>query len=263
MTAPTPRTRRQTLAAAGTLGIAALGAGFGRTLSTARPVGPDLRLDFRIDADPEGPTTDHGVGSDSGSGTSGPSTPRPTSMPPANTGSRRRGGGFLSGAMSPSGGGAGESGEPTTGDGTASVVATPPLSLGGVLPGDGGAVTATLTVADTAAGLWLRPSVNEDENGRIEPERAVDGDGMGDLADAVAVLLWLDGDDWALYERSLAGLTALASGALVADCLPVGRHVVRLRWSLPATATNAVQTDAVSVGLDFAATAYGGANPFA
>lgn len=287
-TTPSTLTRRKALAATGAVGIALLGAGFGRLVTTPT-TRPDLRLDLRFDRDPEAdpddsvPESPVSTPTDDGRTTPGVET--------GDGGGRRTGGGpfSLGGVRTPvvgfPGGTGGSSGDgsatgdaggaPVDGDagtptGESVVVSTPPLAFDGVVPGDGGTVTATLTVADAPAGLWLRSRVEGAENGRTEPETATDDtEAEGELADAVTATLWFDADgdgrpdEDVLYEGSLSGLSALAGGVPVAECLPPGTYPVRLRWSLPTTATNAVQTDGATFGVDFAATACSGANPFA
>jgi hypothetical protein len=144
------------------------------------------------------------------------------------------------------------------------VTATDVRTLTDVLPGDEGLVTATLTVTGAPVSVDFRADAYDfAEGGVVEPERdADDSPDVGELQDLVEVTLWHDrdgdrtlDDDAVLYRGPLAGLSQLRDGVPLAGCLEPGEHVVRLRWSLPASVRNVVQTDGASFSLTFVATA--------
>jgi hypothetical protein len=256
-TTPTNRpTRRQVLAGAGAVGIACLGAGFGVLGGTTPdPDEPtaDLHLDYRIDPAPGGgpdPTLD-------------PGTPdRPSDGTPGEDRSRRR-----------------RRRTPTpTPPGRPVGVSLPPTTLGDLQPGDGGTMSVDLRLVGAPARLRLRADAGAfTEGGLVEPERtAGDDTPVGELQSHLRVTLWRDddgdgllgSDERVFYDGPAAGLGTLAEGVSFApgddtDCLPPGTYPVALRWHLPPDAPNTVQTDGVTLALDFAATECGVAgSPF-
>lgn len=258
-TTPTNRpTRRQVLAGAGAVGIACLGAGFGafgRTTPDAPDPTFDLQLDYRLDPEPADspvPTPDAGV-PDSDGDTSGDGRSRrrrrrtPTPTP------RRPPTGRLVG------------------------VTLPPTTLGDLQPGDGGTMSVGLRLLGAPARLWLRADAGAfTEGGLVEPERAAGDDtATGELQSYLHVTLWhdsdgdgvRDADETVFYDGPADGLGTLAGGVSFTpgedDCLAPGTYPVALRWHLPADAPNTVQTDGVTLTLDFAATECGVAgSPF-
>lgn len=255
-TTPTNRpTRRQVLAGAGAVGIACLGAGFGAFGQT----GPDptdatfdLQLDYRLDPTPVDPPV---------------LTPEPDSPGDAgdddagDTRSRRR-----------------RRRTPTpTPAGRLVGVALPPTTLGDLQPGDGGTMSVDLRLLGASAQLWLRAEAGAfTEGGLVEPERtAGDDTPVGELQSHLRVTLWRDDDGDGLlgadepvfYDGPAAGLGTLTGGVSFVQsddgCLAPGTYPVALRWHLPADAPNTVQTDGVTLALDFAATECGvGGSPF-
>jgi hypothetical protein len=261
-------TRRQLLAGAGAVGIACLGAGFGALGRTAPdPTGPtfDLQLDYRLDPDPADsptPTPDLGTPTEPGDDTSDDRsrrrrrrTPTPTPTPP----------GRLVG------------------------ITLPPTTLSDLHPGDSGTLSVDLRLVGGPAQLWLRADAGEfTEGGLIEPERtAGDDTAVGELQSHLRVTLWLDSDgdgvldadESVFYDGPAEGLGTLAEGVpFVGDdasgadetpevedagCLAPDTYPVALRWHLPTDAPNTVQTDGLSLALDFAGTECGVAgSPF-
>ena len=253
-TTPTSRpTRRQVLAGAGAVGIACLGAGFG-ALGRTTPDAPDptfdLQLDYRLDPEPADspvPTPDPGV-PDSDGDTSGDGRSR----------QRRR-------RQRPT-----PEPDPT---GRLVGVTLPPTTLGDLQPGDGGTMSVDLRLVGAPARLWLRADAGAfTEGGLVEPERtAGDDTAIGELQSHLHVTLWhdsdgdgvRDADESVFYDGPAEGLGPLADGVpLVGDapddtdggCLAPGTYPVALRWHLPTDAPNAVQTDGLTLALEFAAT---------
>jgi hypothetical protein len=233
------------------VGIACLGAGFG-ALGRTTPDAPDptfdLQLDYRLDPDPTDgpvPTPDGETAGGADEDTSGDGrtrrrrrrrTPTPTPEP-----------------------------APT---GRLVGVTLPPTTLGDLQPGDGGTMSVALRLLGASARLWLRADAGEfTEGGLVEPERAAGDDtATGELQSHLHVTLWhdsdgdglLDTDETVFYDGPAEGLGTLAEGVSFAPddhgCLAPGTYPVALRWHLPADAPNTVQTDGVTLALDFAAT---------
>ena len=166
----------------------------------------------------------------------------------------------------------------------------PVVSFSNVVPGDEGTLLVGLYAppAERDVEAWFRPALlADDENGINEPESKA-GDATssaGELADSIEMNVWYDvGCDedpntWILSEATIAaGTLAELDAAYGADgvrldfarndpesaCLPSSsRRCVGVRWRLPDDVGNAVQSDSVSFGLDFWATACGeDATPF-
>jgi hypothetical protein len=170
------------------------------------------------------------------------------------------------------------------------------VSLGNVLPGDGGTLVVGLQAADADLNVWFRPVVTADaENGQSEPEAVAEGpdDGTGELGDLTAVRFWLDNSvvfgacdgqpdlfeppvptaDGSDPSGSLTDVTgAFGDGVRLPfdgadgcpDALPAGgNRCVGFRWDLPSDVGNEVQTDSLEFALEFAAVSCGDeANPF-
>jgi hypothetical protein len=263
----TTPTRRQVLAGAGAAGIACLGAGFG-ALGGTTPDRPrptfDLELDYRLDptpADPSVPTPD-------------PGAPEPGDDTTGDARSRRRRRRTTPTPPAP---------EPTVQPGRLVGVTLPPTTLADLHPGDSGVLSVDLRLVGGPARLWLRADAGAfTEGGLVEPERAAGDDTpVGELQSHLRLTLWLDSDgdgrpdpdESVFYDGPAAGLGTLAAGVPLvaggeataddADCLAPGTSPVALRWHLPTDAPNTVQTDGVTLALDFAATDCGAAgSPF-
>jgi hypothetical protein len=258
-TTPTNRpTRRQVLAGAGAVGIACLGAGFGAFgRTTPDPADPtfDLQLDYRLDPTPVDPSVP----------TPEPDAPGQGDDTTGEVRSRRRRRRTPTPTPEPA---------PT---GRLVGVTLPPTTLGPLQPGDGGTMSVDLQLLGAAAHLWLRADAGAfTEGGLVEPERtAGDDTPVGELQSHLRVTLWRDDDGDGLlgadepvfYDGPAERLGTLAAGVSFAPgedgCLAPGTYPVALRWHLPADAPNTVQTDGVTLALDFAATECGVAgSPF-
>jgi hypothetical protein len=138
-------------------------------------------------------------------------------------------------------------------------------------------MSVALRLLGASAHLWLRADAGAfTEGGLVEPERtAGDDTPVGELQSHLRVTLWhdsdgdglLDADETVFYDGTAAGLDTLADGVSFTPggdgCLAPGTYPVALRWHLPADAPNTVQTDGVTLALDFAATECGVAgSPF-
>jgi hypothetical protein len=268
--------RRRLLALLGAGGLGLLGAGFGGTAPFDDDSAPDPDLSVERSAVPDRtdptptPTPGTGTGSDvdptltptPGPGTdTGPGpgvdqteTPSGSAAPPtdhdsdATDAGRERARSVASpGTALPDG---------------AAAAAVPPIDLADVMPGDGGVVDLSLSLSGTPARLLIRGTVTETtESGVTEPERSAGDDGPpGELQRHVRVRLWYDrdGGDRVIYEGPLGGLDALSEWTPVTDaCVTPGTHVVRLRWSIPESAPNRMQTDSATFLLGVAADASG------
>jgi hypothetical protein len=260
-------TRREVLAGAGALGIACLGAGFGALGRTAPdPTGPtfDLQLDYRLDPDPgDGPTPTPDFGT--------PTEPGDDTTIDGRSRRRRR---TSTSTPTP---------RPTT-PGRLVGITLPPTTLSDLHPGDSGTLSVDLRLVGGPARLWLRADAGEfTEGGLSEPERtAGDDTAVGELQSHLRLTLWLDSDgdgvldaaESVFYDGPAEGLgtftegvpfvgDADSSGADDAGCLAPGTYPVALRWHLPTDAPNTVQTDGLSLALDFAGTECGVAgSPF-
>ncbi|MFC5367936.1 hypothetical protein [Salinirubrum litoreum] len=256
-TTPTRRpTRREVLAGAGAVGIACLGAGFGalgQTTPDQTETTFDLQLDYRLDPTP----TDSPVPIPN---SSGPTSPSDTSGDDRSRRRRRR-------TPTPTP-------EPRpTPPGRLVGVTLPPTTLSDLHPGDAGTLSVDLRLVGGPARLWLRADAGEfTEGGLVEPERtAGDDTAVGELQSHLRVTLWLDSDGDGLldadesvfYDGPAEGLGTLAEGVPLVDdaegaddsgCLTPGTYPVALRWYLPTDAPNTVQTDGLSLALDFAGT---------
>jgi hypothetical protein len=183
-----PLTRRNVLAALGTVGVVSVGSGLGsvayfadaeRLTAGAGGGLMDLRLDYRTESK-------HGV-----------------ETVPADRGSYDcEASDLVDGA------------------------AAPLFDLEEVSPGDSGTSQFCLHVCDNRAYLWLRSCLVETgENGRAYPELLVDGTEEGDLQEYVEVEIWYDhdgdgdrdGDEGFVYRGTLAGLDAAACGGIPLD----------------------------------------------
>jgi predicted ribosomally synthesized peptide with SipW-like signal peptide len=97
----------------------------------------------------------------------------------------------------------------------------PVFTLDDVKPGDSGEVTISLHICDNPAYLRLVGEITgEAENGQTDPEvvaEGVDGDGLGELADAIEVCVWYDEDCDNVYEPTGTGEQQELEVALVSD----------------------------------------------
>ena len=97
----------------------------------------------------------------------------------------------------------------------------PVFTLDDVKPGDSGEVTISVHICDNPAFLQLFGSITENaENGQNDPELAAegeDGDGIGELADAIEVCVWYDEDCDNVYEPTGTGQQQELEVALVSD----------------------------------------------
>jgi predicted ribosomally synthesized peptide with SipW-like signal peptide len=97
----------------------------------------------------------------------------------------------------------------------------PVFTLEDVKPGDSGEVTISLHICDNPGYLKLVGDLTENlENGQTEPEtddEGVDGDGIGELADAIEVCVWYDEDCDNVYEPTGTGQQQELEVALVSD----------------------------------------------
>ncbi|MFC7069700.1 hypothetical protein [Halobaculum lipolyticum] len=171
------------------------------------------------------------------------------------------------------------------------------VSLGNVVPGDGGSVVVGLQAVEADLNVWFRPVLTaNDENGQNEPEElaeGVDTDGVGELGAATNALFWLDNSvvfgacdgrpD--LFEPQVSTPDgAGAAGTFVdvveafetgvrlpfdgadgcPDALPMdGNRCVGFRWAIPDDVGNEIQSDSLEFDLQFAAVSCGDdANPF-
>ncbi|WP_458186110.1 vWA domain-containing protein [Haladaptatus sp. NG-WS-4] len=85
----------------------------------------------------------------------------------------------------------------------------PIFELDDVKPGDYGEATISLHVYDNPAYIWLAGELTaSEENGQREPEletEGEDGDGIGELADAIYARLWYDDDCDNKFDRVAGG----------------------------------------------------------
>jgi hypothetical protein len=191
LTSPPPLTRRNVLAALGTVGVLGVGAGLGSgaSFSDVEELAGgtdgglvDLRIDYRTEfegAVREVPSNREGLDC-------------------ASTGL-------------------------VDGD------AAPLFDLASIDPGDAGSAEFCLHVCDNRSYLWLQGCVHETtENGQTLPEAQVDGtsgENEGELQDYLDVELWYDhdgdgerdADEGYVYRGSLAGLDAVACRGLPLD----------------------------------------------
>lgn len=163
----------------------------------------------------------------------------------------------------------------------------PVVSLGNVLPGDEGTVGLGVEAdipGEAELAVWLRTRlVSSEENGVTEPESKhpdEDGTDTGELADLTRVTVWensglagIGANDGRLMPvveesieegslRAVFAESALGEG-LRLGCLGSGEMTyVALRWELPSSVGNLVQSDAATFGLEFRAAPCGGGNPF-
>jgi len=97
----------------------------------------------------------------------------------------------------------------------------PVFTLEDVKPGDSGEVTISLHICDNPGYLKLIGDLTGNaENGQTEPEtddEGVDGDGIGELADAIEVCVWYDEDCDNVYEPTGTGQQQELEVALVSD----------------------------------------------
>lgn len=171
-------------------------------------------------------------------------------------------------------------------------VSGPVITLGNVVPGDGGALAVGLLVealpeGEEAMDIWVRATLTENlENGAKDPEiwdpkedDPGDGSSDGELAGATRSLFWRDegmvagvgrcngthdpGED-VLHRGRLAGIeTDLGGGVQLAECLVEGTNrCYGLEWDLPTGVGNHVQGDSVAFDLTFVAASCGSGNPF-
>lgn len=171
------------------------------------------------------------------------------------------------------------------------------VSLGNVLPGDSGTLVVGLEAIDADLDVWFRPRLTVDaENGQNEPEsldEGVDSSGEGELGSATDVLCWLDNsvvfgacngrpdlfeprvqhpDGTKAQGTFVSVADALEDGVRLPfdggdgcpDALPAGgNRCVGLRWELPESVGNTVQSDSLEFAMEFVAVSCGDdANPF-
>ncbi|MFC4405844.1 vWA domain-containing protein [Haloarchaeobius iranensis] len=131
----------------------------------------------------------------------------------------------------------------------------PVFTLSDIKPGDCGEVTISFHICDNPAWLDLSGSVyDNNENGRTEPERAVDetggnpGLGMGELADLIEVCVWYDEDCDNVYEPGGEGEGQELEVALVSDVSGSmnGSKIAALRNAATDFVDNLAQPDEVA-----------------
>lgn len=167
-------------------------------------------------------------------------------------------------------------------------VSGPVLSMENVLPGDEGIVGIGIEAdvpRENQVAVWFRPVlVSTAENGVNEPEsKHPDEDGPndgGEVADLTRVAVWKN-DGLAGIGANDDRLTPLAEEAIrdgslktvfsdsgLEDGLQLGclgsseTTYLGLRWTLPASVGNVVQSDSATFGLQFRAARCDGENPF-
>lgn len=160
------------------------------------------------------------------------------------------------------------------------------VDLGNVVPGDEGTVVVGLLADATDATVWFRLRIDATpENGVVEPERAAPANDdpastVGELQDALEVSLWYDNSVMGGCNGRVDGGESLVTGLstlgdldgplarvasdtdegvrldfdlLGSGCLPADeQQCVGLRWAIPASVGNEIQTDGVSFALEFA-----------
>lgn len=163
----------------------------------------------------------------------------------------------------------------------------PLIGLDGILPGDEGMVGVGIE-ADVPAGesvaVWCQLRlISSAENGVNEPESkhpGEDGPEDGELADLTRVTVWEnngtagiganDGRLTPIIERAVesGSLRAVATDSVLGagirlGCLDAGGTTyLALRWELPATVGNVVQSDSATFDLEFRTTSCEATNPF-
>lgn len=166
----------------------------------------------------------------------------------------------------------------------------PVVSVGNVLPGDEGVVGVGIEAdvpGNEEVAVWFRTRlVSTSENGINEPEskhpdeNPDDPDDGGEMDDLTEVTVWenaglagLGANDGRIVpvvenvvgEGSLREVFAESdlAGGIELDCLGGGGTTyLALRWELPDTVGNVVQSDSATFDLEFRAARCGAGNPF-
>lgn len=136
---------------------------------------------------------------------------------------------------------------------------TPSFQLNNVMPGDSGMWLIDVELNGTYGIYLTLNETNSSENGCIEPEAEAEpgcnGDGEGELGDEMNFTAWIDSNDNRIHEQGerfviLENWTYMSNpGNFLGDLSPTDEKNLVVKWELPETATNAVQTDSIMFDL--------------